>query len=111
MGKKFLKKIIAQSAEDLQIISACCSEASVKISEIKYLPSSKLFLLSLLRKDKEKYTTVFLPDLQEFNAIYFIFRNVLHNLFAGFLMPNINITRYLVLIKYLKKIARYLDFQ
>ena len=53
MAKKFLKKIIAQSPEDLQIISACCSEASVKISEIKYLPSSKLFLLSLLRKDKE----------------------------------------------------------
>jgi len=37
----------------LQIISACCSEAKVKISEIKYLSSSKMFLLSLLRIDKE----------------------------------------------------------
>ena len=53
MDKKFLKKIIAQSPEDLQIISACCSEAKVKISEIKYLPSSKIFLLSLLRFYKE----------------------------------------------------------
>ena len=53
MGKKFLKKIIAQSAEDLQIISACCSEAKVNSSEIKFLPSNKIFLLSLLRFDKE----------------------------------------------------------
>ena len=53
MDKKFLKKIIAQSPEDLQIISACCSEAKVNTSEIKYLPSNKMFLLSLLRFDKE----------------------------------------------------------
>ena len=53
MGKKFLKKIIAQSAEDLQIISACCSEAKVNTSEIKFLPSNKIFLLSLLRFDNE----------------------------------------------------------
>ena len=53
MDKKFFKKIIAQSTDDLQIISACCSEAKVKISEIKYLSSNKIFLLSLLRFDKE----------------------------------------------------------
>ena len=53
MDKKFLKKIIAQSPEDLQIISACCSESKVNTSEIKYLPSNKIFLLSLLRFDKE----------------------------------------------------------
>ena len=53
MEKKFLKKIIAQSPEDLQVISACCSEAKVKTSEIKYLSSNKIFLLSLLRLDKE----------------------------------------------------------
>ena len=53
MDKKFFKKIIAQSPEDLQIISACCSEAKVKTSEIKYLPSNKIFLLSLIRLDKE----------------------------------------------------------
>ena len=53
MEKKFFKKIIAQSPEDLQIISACCSEAKVKTSEIKFLPSNKIFLISLLRFDKE----------------------------------------------------------
>ena len=53
MDKKFLKKVIAQSPEDLQIISACCSEAKVKISDIKFLSSNKIFLISLLRKDKE----------------------------------------------------------
>ena len=53
MDKKFLKKIIAQSPEDLQIISACCSEAKVNTSEIKYLSSNKILLLSLLRIDRE----------------------------------------------------------
>ena len=54
MDKKFLKKIIAQSQEDLQIISACCEEAQVKTSDIKYLPSTKVFLLSLSRLSKEE---------------------------------------------------------
>ena len=49
----FLKKVIAQSQDDLQIISAICSESKVKISDIKYLPSTKIFLLSVLRIDKE----------------------------------------------------------
>ncbi len=49
----FLKKVIAQSPEDLQIISALCAESKVKISDIKYLPSTKIFLLSVLRIDKE----------------------------------------------------------
>ena len=53
MDKKFLKKIIAQSPEDLQMISACCSDGKVKISDIKYLPSNKIFLISILRKDRE----------------------------------------------------------
>ena len=54
MDKKFLKKIIAQSQEDLQIVSACCSEAKMKISDIKYLPSNRIFLLSLSRMNKEE---------------------------------------------------------
>ena len=49
----FLKKVIAQSPDDLQIISAICAESKAKISDIKYLPSTKIFLLSVLRKDKE----------------------------------------------------------
>ena len=54
MSNKFLKKIIAQSPEDLQIISACCSEAKVKLNDIKYLPSNKIFLLSLSRLNIEE---------------------------------------------------------
>ena len=49
----FLKKVIAQSPDDLKIISAICAESKVKISDIKYLPSTKIFLLSVLRIDKE----------------------------------------------------------
>ncbi len=54
MEKKYLKKIIARSPEDLQVIAACCSESKAKISDIKFLPLNKIFLLSLSRKDNEK---------------------------------------------------------
>ena len=53
MSKPYLKKILAQSAEYIQIISACCSEGLVKIGEIKYLPKNKIFLISLKRLEKE----------------------------------------------------------
>ena len=49
MNKKFLKKIIAHSPEDLKLISACCSEGKVKISELKYLPKNKIFLVFINR--------------------------------------------------------------
>ena len=54
MADKFLKKIIAQNQEDLRVISACCSEAKVKISNIKYLSKTKIFLLLIERKSKER---------------------------------------------------------
>ena len=53
MIKSYLKKIIAQSEEDLKIISACCSEGKVKISDIKYLKKNKIFLISINRFIKE----------------------------------------------------------
>jgi len=53
MSKNYLTKIIARDNEGLQIISACCSEAKLKISEIKYLPQNKIFLLNLERFKKE----------------------------------------------------------
>ena len=49
MNKKYLSKIIATDNEGLQVISACCSRAEVKVDEIKYLQSNKVFLLSLNR--------------------------------------------------------------
>ena len=53
MTNKFFKKIIAQSPQDLQIISACCSEAKIKLGNIKYLPKNKIFLMSIERLNKE----------------------------------------------------------
>ena len=53
MSKKFLKKIIAQSQDDLRVISALCYDATVKKSEIKFLKKNKVFLLPLIRKNRE----------------------------------------------------------
>ena len=53
MADKFLKKIIAQNQEDLRVISALCSEAKLKSKDIKYLPKNKIFLISLLRFNRE----------------------------------------------------------
>ena len=46
---KYLAKIIASDQEGLQMISACTSGAKVKIANIKYLASNKVFLLSIER--------------------------------------------------------------
>ena len=53
MNKKYLAKIIATDREGLQMISACCSGAKVKIGDIKFLVSNKIFLLSLIRNNVE----------------------------------------------------------
>jgi len=49
MDKKYLAKIIATDNEGLQMISACTAGAKVKVSDIKYLASNKVFLLSVER--------------------------------------------------------------
>ena len=67
--KSFLKKVIAQSPDDLQIISAICAESKVKISEIKYLPSTKIFLLSISRIDKENNEAKFINSVVKFEFI------------------------------------------
>ena len=54
MENQYLKKIIAQSPEDLNVISACCSEGRVNIKDVKYLASNKIFLMSVLRLSKEE---------------------------------------------------------
>ena len=50
---KYLAKIIATDKEGLQMISACSSGAKVKVSDIKYLESNKVFLLSIERTKVE----------------------------------------------------------
>ena len=49
MEKKYLAQIIATDNEGLQMISACTAGAKVKVSDIKYLASNKVFLLSVER--------------------------------------------------------------
>ncbi len=50
---KYFTKIIASDREGLQMISACSSGAKVKVSDIKYLASNKVFLLSIERTKLE----------------------------------------------------------
>jgi len=49
MENKYQAQIIATDNEGLQMISACSAGAKVKVSDIKYLQSNKVFLLSIER--------------------------------------------------------------
>jgi len=49
MNKKYLAKIIATDNEGLQMISVCCANSKVKVSDIKFLQSNKVFLFSVER--------------------------------------------------------------
>tara|TARA_B000000557_G_C20393438_1_gene283259 strand:- start:14 stop:403 length:390 start_codon:yes stop_codon:yes gene_type:complete len=50
---RYLAKIIANDQEGLQMISACTAGAKVKVADIKYLASNKVFLLSMERTNIE----------------------------------------------------------
>ena len=50
---KYLAKIIASDQEGLQMISVCTAGAKVKVADIKYLASNKVFLLSMERSRVE----------------------------------------------------------
>ena len=54
MEKKYFAKIIAKDPNGIQVISACCSGAKIKIEEIKFLKKNKIFLLLVERLKKEK---------------------------------------------------------
>ena len=64
MGKKYLAKIIAKDSQGLNLISACCFQAKVSVSELRYLKKSQIFLVFLQRfnredkKNKEKINSV-----------------------------------------------------
>ena len=53
MKNKYLAKILATDKEGLQMISACCSGSKVKISNIKFLKTNKVFLISVKRAKLE----------------------------------------------------------
>ena len=50
---KYLAKILGNDQESLRMIAALSSGAKVKVSDIKYLASNKVFLLSIERMSKE----------------------------------------------------------
>ena len=52
MGK-YLAKIIANDQEGLQMISTCIAGSKTKVSDIKYLSTNKVFLLSIERTKVE----------------------------------------------------------
>ena len=63
---KYLAKILGNDPDSLQMIAALSSGATVKVSDIKYLSSNKVFLLSIERMNKEKE--------QDYNKINSILR-------------------------------------
>ena len=78
MDKKYLAQIIATDNEGLQMISACSAGAKVKVSDIKYLASNKVFLLSIQRTKIEQgqnnKTIILLktPPAINFHSMFFI---------------------------------------
>jgi len=54
MENKFLSKIIARDLEGLNLISACCHNAEIKIENIKYLKNNHIVLVLLDRPKNEK---------------------------------------------------------
>ena len=52
--KKYQKKLIANDQQGLAMISALLNSCKVKVSDMKYLPSNKIFLLSARRSKIEE---------------------------------------------------------
>ena len=70
MINKYFAKIIATDNEGLQMISACTSEAKVKVANIKYLKSNKVFLLSIERtKIEESEKTIKINSVCRFDFV------------------------------------------
>ena len=53
MEKRYSSQIIATDNEGLRMISACSTGAKIKVADIKYLASNKVFLMSIERNKVE----------------------------------------------------------
>ena len=53
MEKRYSSQIIATDNEGLRMISACSTGAKIKVADIKYLASNKVFLMSIERNRVE----------------------------------------------------------
>ena len=64
MNNKYLAKIIAKDSQGLQLISAYCFQAKIRVSELRYLKRNQIFLIFLERfnvenkKNNEKINSV-----------------------------------------------------
>ena len=107
MKNTYLKKIIAQSVEDLKIISACCSESITKIRDIKYLPNSVALIstVSLPINRSEKwgiFVAKYNPDLQSLLfgygpqqiTEYYLSHKTKYN--SGLVLPHSSLLDYLI---------------
>ena len=72
MNEKYLAKIIAKDTQGLKLISACCFQAKVSVSELIYLKKNQIFLIFLQRfnrenkRNKEKINSVCKFEFVEF---------------------------------------------
>ena len=69
---KYFAKIIAKDPNGIQVISACCSEAKVKVEEIKFLKKNKIFLLLIERLNKEKDSKEKIKSICKFEFVDFV---------------------------------------
>ena len=67
--KRYLAKIIAKDPNGIQVISACCSEAKVKVEEIKFLKKNKIFLILIERLNKEKDSKKKIKSILKFDFV------------------------------------------
>jgi len=67
--KRYLAKIIAKDPNGIQVISACYSEAKVKVEEIKFLKKNKIFLLLIERLNKEKNSKEKIKSICKFDFV------------------------------------------
>ena len=69
IGKKFLKKIIAQNITDLRVISALAHKSKIRQDNIKYLKKNKIFLLPIERIDTNTRTKKKINSIIKFDFI------------------------------------------
>ena len=64
MNKRYLSRIIAKDSQGLKLISACCFQATLRVSELRYLKKNQIFLIFLQRfkleneKNRQKINSV-----------------------------------------------------
>ena len=67
--KEYFAKIIAKDEKGLHLISAYCTGSKVKINDIKFLKSNKIFLLSMERKVNEDKSKKKISSICRFDFI------------------------------------------